>query len=134
MPECVRCGDFTDNPSEGDYHYCSSCQERFSEIEDRGVIVEDTTGDEVHVIVTAHDESFDGGAENSQIDGLARGKYISDETGLPAVFTYERTGSRWILDEYLESHPGIRQEVYQRLSRVPEKSSDGLLQRIRDFL
>jgi hypothetical protein len=92
------------------------------------------TGDDVHVIVTAHDESFDGGTEHSQVDGLARGKYISDETGLPALFKYERTGSQWELDEYLEAHPEIRQDVHQRLSRVPEQSPDGLLQRIRDFL
>jgi hypothetical protein len=103
-------------------------------IEDRGAIAEDTVSGDVHVIVTAHDESFDGGTEGSQVDGLARGKYISDETGLPALFKYESTGSRWVLDEYLEAHPKIRQQVHERLSRVPERSSNGLLQRIRDFL
>ena len=133
MPECIRCGDFTDTPADGEYHYCDDCRDRFLEIESSGVIVEQTD-DEVHIIVTANDSTFDGGTESSQIDGLARGKYISDETGLPALFKYNPTGSRWILDEYLQQHPSIRQDVQKRLSRVPEKSSAGLLDRIRSFL
>ena len=134
MPECVRCGDFTDTPKDGDYHYCMDCQDQFAEIEERGIIVEDTAGDEVHVIVTAHDSSFDGGTEQSQVDGLARGKFISDETGLPALFKYEQTGSKWVLDEYLQSHPEIRQQVHERISRIPSKQKSGLLSRLREWL
>lgn len=134
MPECVRCGDFTDNPADGDYYYCDDCLDRFAEIEERGVIVEQEKEGDVHVIVTAHDEKFDGGTEESQVHGLARGKYIADETGLPALFKFERSGSRWVLDEYLTEHPDIRQDVHERLRRVPDKSPEGFLDRIREFL
>lgn len=134
MPECVRCGDFTDLSAEGEYHYCEDCRETFQQVEERGIIVEHETDGDVHVIVTAHDEEFDGGTETSQVDGLARGKYIAEETGLSAMFKYRRSGSLWMLDEYLQEHPDIRKRVHQRLSRVPETSEEGLLDRIRGFL
>ena len=134
MPECIRCGNFTDLASDGEYHCCEDCREAFQQAEKCGVIVEHDTDEDVHVIVTANDEEFDGGTEASQVDGLARGKYIADETGLPAIFKYRRSDSMWMLDEYLKEHPDIRKRVHQRLSRVPETSEDGLLDRVRTFL
>lgn len=133
MPECARCHDFTDNPADGDYHYCDECLDEFAEIEQRGVIVEHGSDGDVHVIVTASDETIDGGTEQSQTDGLARGKHIADETGLPVLFKYNRTGSRWLLAEYLQAHPDIRQQVHERLRRIPDDSS-GLLDRVRGLL
>jgi len=79
-------------------------------------------------------DSFEPINKPSQVDGLARGKYIADETGLPAAFKYHRSGSMWMLDEYLNEHPDIRKRVHQRLSRVPETSEDGLLDRVRSLL
>lgn len=135
MPECVRCGAFTDNPADGDYHYCDNCLDQFSEIEQSGVIMEQAEpGNDYHVIATNHDAAVEGGAEYSQTEALARGKYIADEYNLDAIFKYKRTGSIWILDEYLEAHPEIRQEVQERLRRVPEETPDGFLSRIKDFL
>ena len=99
MPECVRCGDFTDNRADGDYHYCDSCLNRFAEIEANGVIVEQDDESQYQVIVTAAEATHGGGTELSQTDALARGKYIAEESGLDAVFKYERTGSRWLLEE-----------------------------------
>lgn len=134
MPECVRCHDFTDNSADGDYHYCDDCRDQFEEIEQHGVVVEHDTDGDVHIIVTASDEAINGGTEQSQIDGLARGKYIADETGLPVLFKFNRSGSRWLLDEYLQAHPDIRKEVHKRLRRVPDDSPDGILDRVRGLL
>jgi hypothetical protein len=135
MAECERCGDFTDNSAEGQYYYCDDCLDRFAEIESNGVVIEQDSDDgEYHIIVTARDSSMDGGSEQSQVDALARGKYITDETDLPALFKYESSGSRWVLDEYLKAHPSIRQDVHERLRRVPEQADDGFLNRIRNFL
>jgi len=134
MPECVRCGAFTDNPTDGDYHYCDNCRDRFAEIEANGVIVEQDGDGQYQVIVTAADATHDGGTELSQTDALARGKYIADESGLEAIFKYKRTGSRWLLEEYLQEHPSIRQDVHERLRRVPDETSDGFLARIKSFL
>jgi hypothetical protein len=133
MPECARCHDFTDNSPDGDYHYCDDCLDQFSEVEQSGVVVEHDTNGEVHVIVTGTGGTFSGGVEQSQVDGLARGKNISEEMGLPALFKYNETGSRWLLDEYLEEHPDIRKEVHERLRRLPDDSSGGILARIREF-
>jgi hypothetical protein len=134
MAECERCGDFTDNPADGEYHYCDACLDEFAEIESNGVVVEGGAGDEYHVIVTARDASLDGGQELSQVNALARGKYIADENDLPALFKYQPSSSRWVLEEYLEAHPGIRQDVHERIRRVPDRADDGLLTRIRNFL
>lgn len=134
MAECARCGAFTDNEPEGEYHYCADCLDTFSTIEQSGVVVEQATeGGEYHIIVTDGNASLDGGQEPSQVDALARGKFICDECGLEGVFKYKHTGSTWVLSEYLEEHPSIRQDVHERLRRVPDQSS-GLLNRIRNFL
>lgn len=135
MPECERCGDFTDNQAEGQYYYCNDCLDRFAEIESNGVIVEqDFTEDGYHIILTARDSSVDGGSETSQVSALARGKYIAEETGQPALFRYKSSGSQCVLDGYLQAHPSIRQDVHERLRRVPEQTSDGLLRKITNFL
>lgn len=132
MPECVRCGAFTDNPAEGDYHYCDECLEIFSEIEKSGVIVEqEDPGGRYHVIVTDRDSSLDGGMEKSQTEALARGKYIADEVGENALFKYAESGSIWVLDEYLQEHPEIRQDIHERLRRVPEKTPDGFIGKMK---
>lgn len=131
MPECARCSDFTDNPSNGECRYCDTCQEAFQAVRQRGVIVEQVD-DGYHVYVTANDDRYGGGVEPSQVDGLARGKHIADELGVDALFSYDQTGSRWLLEEYLRAHPGIRQEVTERVSRVPNRE-DGLLDRVRGY-
>ena len=134
MPECVRCGDFTDNDPRGEYYYCADCLDTFAEIEQSGVIVEqDEAGGDYHIIVTDHGASVDGGTELSQTEALARAKHISDEEEVSALFKYDRTGSRWILDEYLQAHPEIRQDVHDRLRRVPEKADDGIFAKIRNL-
>lgn len=135
MPECVRCGAFTDNSSRGEYYYCDDCLDRFARVERAGVVVEqeESRGD-YHILVTDQSASIDGGVEKSQQDALARGKFIADECGLDALFKYEETGSTWILEEYLDAHPEIRQDVHERLRRVPDETSDGFLERIRESL
>lgn len=134
MPECTRCGAFTDTAASGEYRYCRDCRDRFNEIEQSGVIVEqDESGGDYHVIVTDGDASLTGGSEQTQIEALARGKYIMDECGVDGLFKYAETGSTWLLGEYLQSHPDIRQQVHERLSRVPEDTEDGFLTRIKNL-
>jgi len=135
MPECVRCGAFTDNPADGDYYYCDECLDRFAEIESTGVVIEqEEVGGDYYVTVTDRDASLDGGRELTQTEALARAKYIVDECRIEGVFKYERTGSRWVLDEYLQEHPSIQQEVHERLRRVPDGTPSGFLDRVRNLL
>ena len=135
MGECARCNAFTDNETDQQYQYCDACLDEFATIEHSGVIIEqETSGGDYHIIVTSADASLDGGQEASQVDALARGKYIADECNLRGLFKYDHSGSTWVLDEYLQAHPSIRQDVHERLRRVPEESSGGLMDRIREFL
>lgn len=134
MPECVRCGAFTDNPADGQYHYCDECLDDFAEVERSGVMVEQRPDGRYDVLVTDLEASVDGGKELSQVDALARGKYIADECRVDALFKYRETGSTWVLEEYLREHPDIRQDVHERLRRVPEQTKPGFLARIRDLL
>lgn len=120
MSTCTRCGADTANPAPGEYHYCDDCLDRFAEIERHGVVVTQESTHEVRVEVTAADVSFDGGIEETQVDGLARGKYVADETDLPVLFEYEPNGSRWELKRYLQHHPAIREQVHEHLHRLPE--------------
>lgn len=134
MAECARCGDFTDNPEDGQYQYCDGCLDEFNAVREHGVVVEQnrSSGD-YHVYVTADSDQHDGGVESSQVDGLARGKKLADELNLDALFEYKKSGSVWLLDEYLQSHPSIRTDVRQRLSRVPSKSDQGLLAKLKSL-
>lgn len=47
-----------------------------------------------------------------------------EEKGVRGVMRYHRTGSRWLIDEYLEAHPGIAADV--------EAERRGTLDRVRD--
>lgn len=86
------------------------------------------------MFVNADNQRQRDGVEETQTDALARGKYLAEELGLDGLFEYHATGSQWILDEYLQAHPEIRSDVIDRLSRVPDKTQDGLLARLRTLL
>lgn len=122
MPECARCGAFTDNPAEKQYHYCEDCRSRFESIRRNGIVVRQLQSGEYDVHPgSAADVS--GGKEQSQVAALARGKQLSDRHGLDVLFEYEQSGSRWLLEEYLRQHPQIKQDVDERLRRAPDKTS-----------
>jgi len=58
-------------------------------------------------------------------------KYIADELGVDGLFEYDRSGSQWVLEEYLNEHPSVRSNAMDRLSRVPENSDKGLIDKLR---
>ena len=128
MPECERCGAFTDNRRSGEYHYCSDCLDIFNEVRQAGVVVKGEDEYDVLVNVDGHEEK--GGKEYSQVDALARGKLVADELGVDGLFEYDGTGSIWLIEEYLNTHPSIQNDVSRRLSRIPDDES-GLLSKLR---
>lgn len=134
MGECARCGNFTDNPAEGEYQYCDDCQSRFDEVRRNGVVVrEKADGNGYEISVNRSSNPHEGGVEDDQVDALARGKFLVEQTGETGLFEYRTTGSQWILEEYLQEHPQIRRDVNDRLSRVPEKADGGLLQKLKSL-
>lgn len=130
MPECERCGAFTDIKRDGKYHYCKDCRSTFADIRESGVVVRGE--DEYDVLVNVDGHRDKGGKEHSQVDALARGKLVADELGVDGLFEYEETGSTWVLPEYLSEHPDIQADVSARLSRVPDDEGVGLLERLRN--
>ena len=135
MPECERCGDFTDNSPAGEYHYCDSCEQRFEKVRTSGVVVEKKHSDDDYTIYVAqNDEDYRGGTEASQVDALARGKHLADELGTDALLRYGPNESQWLVEEYLEHHPNIRSDVYERLNRVPEGRDSCLIQKLKSLL
>lgn len=131
MPECERCGAFTDNPAEKEYHYCDSCQSKFEEVCQNGVVIQQSkpNGD-YNIFVASENEDYQGGTESSQVDALARAKHLSDKLRMEALFQYKKSGSRWMLEEYLQAHPSIRRDVLDRLSRLPENQDAGFIQKM----
>lgn len=59
---------------------------------------------------------------------------ISEEIGAKAMFEYPNTGSQWNLESYLNEHPSVRVSVFDRLSRVPNRSSSSFFNRIKRML
>lgn len=134
MPECARCGDFTDNPAAGQYHYCDACTDLFDAIRSQGVVVtQANNGDGYEILVTVSGAEDRGGHEDTHVEALARGKLLADELGADALFEYDSTGSRWVLENYLDRHPAVNRDVEKRLQRVPEDRSKSLLGRLRSL-
>ena len=134
MAECARCNAFTDNPAEGEYPYCDECHDYFETIRESGVIVQQMTDSEGYQIyVTAKKGHNQGGVEKTQVNALARGKQLADEYGLEALFEYQRSGSQWGLDEYLQAHPEIQRDVRERLRRTPAQTDGGFMKRLRNL-
>lgn len=131
MSECARCGAFTDNPAERKYHYCDDCHATFDAIRENGVVIQPRRRKrDYQVIVTADIDEHLGGREPNQVEAIARGKYIADRHGLDAMFEYHGTGSLWLIDEYMQAHPDIRRKAVDRISRVPDKRTPGLIRRL----
>ena len=129
MPECDRCGMLTDSSQGGGYHCCENCRRAFSRVRESGVVVRG--GGECDVLVNV-DGEFERSARGvTQTDALARGKLIADELGTDALFEYERSGSTWVLDEFLSDRPDVQAAVSERLSRVPERDEAGLGEKLR---
>jgi hypothetical protein len=95
-------------------------------------LIDDRGNYEVSVTVSGMEGR--GGREPSQVEGLARGKKLADELGTNAMFEYPKTGSQWDLESYLNAHPDVRASVYDRLSRVPNRSIAGLFTRLKRAL
>lgn len=134
MPECARCGDFTDNPAQKHYNYCDNCQDLFNDIRSSGIVIEPIGRQKGYdVRIASSKKGYSGGRESNKVDALARGQWLMDELGVQGIFTYHGSGSTWLIEGYLETHPGINRKVQDRISRVPDKAQAGLLARIKNL-
>lgn len=135
MPTCARCGAANAGPPSlnlnGEYAYCDDCNAVFESIKENGVHVRSRhTNREfarLPYVVEVSAEGIDNphaqtiysrNKPTNQTEALAMAKQIMEEHDLPGVFVYQKSGSVWMIDEYLDAHPGIARDVEnERTSR-----------------
>lgn len=135
MVDCERCGEKIATSGQRVIRYCDACQETFSAIEANGVLVEQASvGESYQIYVTDTGVPFTGGQEDTQVDALARAKYITNQTGLDALVKQPCRGTTWLLDEYLAHHLMIEEEVAERLQAIPDDASLTIVNRLQDVI
>lgn len=106
MTECARCGsDEAESRAGAGYEYCDDCWELIERVRDEGVYIRSR-----HFNNEFHRDPYNVPA-NNQVEALAYGLDQMEERGCEGVFHYQKTGSYWLISEYLEAHPGIREDV-----------------------
>ena len=128
MAKCARCGSDNAKPPRfnlhGEYEYCNECQDEFEQAKENGVVVRsrhtNREFDQLPYVVEVNVEGIDNPHTQSisssnkpknQTEALAMAKNLMDEHDLRGLFIYQKTGSLWLIDEYLEAHPGIAEDV-----------------------
>ncbi len=59
--------------------------------------------------------------DDHQMDALAAAKKLAEVNGVQAIFKYQKNGTKWILNNYLESHPDIMKKVKEENEGFPSK-------------
>ncbi|RZV08654.1 hypothetical protein BDK88_2728 [Natrinema hispanicum] len=126
MGKCARCGTEDANPPKHnrhlDYEYCDECQEMFDSVWENGVVVRSRHSNRAfddlpyEVSIRADDVNTtenwrDKRNPQNQVEALGEAKKAMETYDLPGLFIYQKTGSVWLIDEYLETHPKIRGDV-----------------------
>lgn len=99
--------------------YCTNCVTLFEEIAEEGVVVrsrhDEPDYDEIPYVI-----HWDGTAQTAenQIEALARGKEVAERNDVAGLFIYQRRGSHWILDAYLDAHPDLRSKVVSERRKI----------------
>lgn len=138
MSKCARCGD----PTTGEEHYisrysqsydyCEDCCETFEEVKENGVKVRSRHGNRIdnpRRDLWADAPYIDGRPPRNQVEALAAAVREMEEHDVRGIFIYQKTGSRWLISEYLDAHPSIAADVEEYL----ESQQGGLLSRILPF-
>lgn len=116
MATCARCGDDCEpGRLSPEYDYCQACLDRFEEPRENGVYVywrNNNTNTLPAGYCVNSPESTDEMC-SSQVKALAAAKGEMEKNDIGGLFHYRRTDSRWLIDEYLEAHPGIAEDVRQ---------------------
>lgn len=130
---CPNCGEPSSELDHfswgGGYRYCPECRRDFERIREEGVVVQGRQGmsaaDEGLIkkyAITLRGDEDDLREADSQVEALSVAKDLMDEYDLPGLFIYPPSGSVWHLEDYLETHPEVAEDVSQH--------SAGLLSRL----
>lgn len=128
MARCDRCGSQCDpGPADSEYDYCRSCLDLFDAVRDSGVVVywrnnEAGTQPPGYCVRSPSGDKMCGG----QTEALAAAKDAMETYDVRGLFRYRDTGSRWLVDEYLDSHPGIAADVRRERMTIIQRAASRL--------
>lgn len=124
MGRCDRCGDdatqesFAYQQGSG-YQYCSDCWSTFEEIQENGVRAT-WKANRAGMAQEIYEVTYSGEVEvyaDSQVEALEACLRLMGENDCRGLFEYSKSGSRWLVSEYLDAHPEIAQDVNPKQSR-----------------
>ena len=126
--ECTRCGRSLTGEqhyiSKGShYEYCNTCCEEFEHVQEQGVTVRSRHGNREFHRFPYDAPKIDREHPQNQTKALAAGLKAIREKNVPGLFIYQKTGSYWLIDEYLDAHPSIAEDVEACLESVNSRRS-----------
>jgi len=68
---------------------------------------------------------YDDRDPETQVEALACAKLKMEETDSRGVFIYQKRGSRWLIDEYLDAHPEIAADVQKEVESLHDRDAGG---------
>ena len=131
MVECLKCGKKFEQDYQEKENYCPECEEEFQEvIENGGFIVRNRfqkRKSKKYPYIIEKTENLERGKQQTrnqyktQVKALAAAKKLAEVNGVQAIFKYQKNGTKWILNNYLESHPDIMKKVKEENEGFPSR-------------
>lgn len=120
IDECARCGapvtaDSRWIHSGSQYDYCEDCGEVFDNVIEDGVTVRSRHGNQEFHHYPYEAPKINGDTPENQVEALAAGLKQMREKDVQGVFIYQKTGSYWLISEYLDAHSSIATDVEEYL-------------------
>lgn len=126
MTQCSRCGSAVHADTERTHHYCDDCKAVFDEVREHGVTVRSRHGNrEFHQFPYEGPSYYPNRGPENQVEALACAKIRMEETDSRGVFIYQKRNSRWLIDEYLDAHPDIADDVQEEIESLRDTNDGG---------
>lgn len=113
VTRCVRCESTVDDAT-GENSYCESCTERLESVRETGVWVRYRTEVAGGLLPAGYYVRSDTHGDRyaaTRVDALATATEIMSEQELDGRFDSPETGARWLISEFLRTHPDVAADV-----------------------
>ncbi|ERH09858.1 MAG: hypothetical protein J07HX64_01621 [halophilic archaeon J07HX64] len=94
--------------------YCEACSQRFEAVRERGVWVRyrtDVAGGVLPPGFYVRSDAYGDRHASNRVDALVTATEIMDRQQVDGVFDCPETDTRWLVDGYLDAHPGVAEAV-----------------------
>ena len=129
--KCKKCGKELSKenfPLDWRSHYCNDCVKVFDDaIKNGAIVIRRRTQRESNTFpyeISGKNIKAEAPAGINQIKAIKRAKHLALKNNEKILFNYEPRGSMWFLEDYLEAHPKIKEDVERpsTLSRIFRKN------------